>query len=240
MVTPQQYRLVIQKLPPLMKQVLRNESMTATNMVMEDVFKLKPAQGDAMMVIIQDLIAREITPAQIRGRVDLDLKLPPNVAAAFTRELLGRVVLPMEWYVGNVEGLIRELGGQPEEYLRQAQEFFPEVYAHTPTARPVTPSAPAITPNPTPEVQPILANLEERLTTFKGRAEILLRLTALSQHVEAVAAKKLIDQKRSQELIQALDALSYAVNTQDLNPLEVQAVKRRLTKVVNDIGQLPA
>jgi homoserine acetyltransferase len=43
-----------------------------------------------------------------------------------------------------------------------------------------------------------------------------------------------------QKIMQQLDAISYAVNTQDLNQFEVQTIKRRLTKVLAQIEKLTA
>ncbi len=227
-----------------MQRLLDHEENTQINMAIETKNGLSKEQGDRMMSVIRKIILKTIAPAGLVATIKKDISLGEDQAKKLGLDLLGRRFLPMQWYIGNVEGLIRGLGGHVEEYLAEAKKLYPEVYQASSVAT-VTPTVavPAAVTPAQPAVQPsasssLLDNLEERLTTFKGRAEVLLRMTALSQRIETAVNAKAIDEQRGQALLQALDALSYAVNTQDLNPLEVQAIKRRLAKVVAETENL--
>lgn len=81
-----------------------------------------------------------------------------------------------------------------------------------------------------------LRDIGDKLTTSRGRAEVLLRLTALSQQIETQGKSGALPEAKTTELLHGLDALSYAVNTQDLNPLEIAAVQRRLKAILDQVG----
>ncbi len=83
----------------------------------------------------------------------------------------------------------------------------------------------------------ILQDIEEKLATPKGRAGVLLHLVSLSQQIEDAEKDGTITAEQSSQLLHGLDALSYAVNTQDLNPLEIAAIKRRLKNIMAQIGR---
>jgi hypothetical protein len=163
--------------------------------------------------------------------------MEPATAKKFTIDFLGKICLPMQWYIGNVEGLIKELGGNVANYIDEAQRIFPEVYEiKTAPPQPTIASVQPILANE----PPILHNLEEKLTTNKGRAGILLHLTNLSLQIEQRVAAKNLTVEAGQELIHGLDSLSYAVNTKDLNPLEIAAIKRKILSVLIKLGHLSA
>lgn len=227
-----------------MKSIIDREESVVVNIDIEKNNGLTREQGDKMMGVIRKVILQIIRPDELVATIQKDIGLDEAAAEKLALDLLGRRFLAMEFYLGGIRPLIQQLGGNVDQYLAEAKKRYPEVYqaAPAPTAAPVAPAPSAVVATK-PTAQPsasssLLDGLEERLTTFRGRAEVLLRMTALSQQVETAINAKVIDDSRGQALLQALDALSYAVNTQDLNPLEVQAIKRRLAKVVAETESL--
>lgn len=246
MPTPATARSLFAQLPALMKQLLLHEENTDINIEIKKANNLTPEQGEKMMQIIRKIIFITITPRELVDVIQREVGLDNGRARKLALDLLGRRFLPMEWYIGNVERLIRDLGGKVEDYLATAKKIYPEVYEPHPTSslaanQPAASATETISPmSPSAqEISPYLANLEDRLTNFKGRAEVLLRLTGLSQQIDEAIKTKQVSTEHGQELLRILDTLSYAVNTQDLNPLEIQAIKRRLTKVVTEVSGWP-
>lgn len=244
MISNAAYLQAIATLPPLMQKVVDNPNLVTAAETLEETHRLNGTQAKFMIELEASIIAKEFPPSAVSQQVKQGMNFDDDRAKSFSRDFLGLICLPMQWYIGNVEDLIRQLGGNVDQYLAEAKKRYPEVYqaAPAPTAAPVAPAPSAVVATK-PTAQPsasssLLDGLEERLTTFRGRAEVLLRMTALSQQVETAINAKVIDDSRGQALLQALDALSYAVNTQDLNPLEVQAIKRRLAKVVAETESL--
>ncbi|MEK7637092.1 MAG: hypothetical protein AAB402_01715 [Patescibacteria group bacterium] len=222
-------------LPDLLKDILAEDVSVDINMEIGKKYGINSKQIGVFVKVIRKVIFKTITPAELVATIKKDLGLDETKAKGMALDLLGRKFLPMQWYVGNVEGLIKELGGNLEKYVAEAKKNYPEVYA--PQAK--TETAPAKEPaaaKDTGEEPSILRQIEERLTSTKGRAEVLLRLTALSQQIEEAVKAQRLDEAAGEELLHSLDALSYAVNTKDLNPLEVAAIKRRLKNVVLKLG----
>jgi hypothetical protein len=60
-------------------------------------------------------------------------------------------------------------------------------------------------------------------------------MSALSQQIEQAGQQQRLSEKETEELLHNLDALSYAVNTKDLNPLEIAAIKRRMKSIVSKL-----
>lgn len=227
-------------LSTLMKSVIDREESVTINIDIEKKNNLTHDQGDKMMSVIRKVILQTIRPNELVATIQKEIGLDEARAKKLALDLLGRRFLPMEFYLGSIRPLIQQLGGNVEQYLAEAKKLYPEVYA-APVLAPTAPE-PAAAPSTQPETtsHPILSNFDQRLTSFQGRAEILLRLTGLSAQVEdAIKAKKL-SIPDGQQFMQQLDAVSYAINTQDLNPLEVQSIKRRLTKLLakfESVGQ---
>lgn len=85
----------------------------------------------------------------------------------------------------------------------------------------------------------ILKDFDQRLESFAGRAEILLRLTGLGTDIEDGVKAGKIQAEAGEQQIATLDSISSAINSRDLNPFEVNALHRRLTRLVDDLqGQL--
>lgn len=221
-------------LPPLMQQVLDHEENIDVNMAVENDNGLSRQQGDAMMGVIRKIILKIIAPAALVETIKRDVGLADERAKKLALDLLGRRFLAMQWYIGNVEGLIEQLGGRVEPYLTEAKRRYPEVFA--PSEKTLAAAEPAAEPS-TPD-DGLLRDFDRRITTAGGRAEILFRLTALGARLDALMADGALSQSDGESLMKQLDAVSYAVNTQDLNPFEVQSIKRRLTRLMRQIHAL--
>lgn len=211
-------------LPALMKTIIDKDISAEMNMTIEQANGLTPTQGDRMMGVIRKVILKTIGPEQLVETIKRDVNLDDERAKKLALDLLMKRFLPMEWYIGKVQPLIQQLGGNIAESLAEARQRYPEVYSPKPTAA-----------GPTAEVSqdhPILKNFDERATTLKGQADILLRLTGLSSQIEAAVAAGRLTQPDGERLMQDLDAVSYAVNTQDLNPFEINSIKRKIRKII--------
>lgn len=219
-------------LPDLMKSILTHDVNTDINIEIKNAAGLTNDQRDVMMGIIRKIILKTINPSQLLAAIQNDIKLAPPKAKKLALDLLGRRFLPMQFYVGNVEGLIKELGGDLEKYQAEARKNYPEVY--DPNFGKTTAEEPASEDLESGiKIEPsILHSIDERLQTNGGRAEVLLRLTGVSEEIEGAMKSGKITQDEGQKILHSLDALSYAVNTQDLNPLEVAAIKRKLKSVL--------
>lgn len=254
---------ILPKLPNLMQQILLHDEVADTNSAIIEQHQLNEDQAVAMIGVIRKVILQTIQPAELVSALVHDLGISAEQARPLALDLLGRRFMPMEWYLGGVSEEIRRLGGDPIAFEAEAKRIYPEVYSpqhldqvalqrtaaqlaedlpspynddgserdlRTDEALTETASEQTSVAEPT-----ILHHIDERLTSTKGRAEILLRMTALSQQVEQAAKTGALNDKESQDLLHTLDSLSYAVNTQDLNPLEINAIKRRLKSVVSKI-----
>lgn len=220
---PKLFLAAIRQLPPLMWRVINNQAMIDNASGLGEQYQLTPKQQDLMMAIERNVIIQYLPVARIQEEIG-KIGLPAEQAKNLTRDFLGRIVLPMEWHVGNVQTMIQNLGGRVDEYLADARQQFPEVYAPQ-FDQPVA-NQPLIEHS-------ILQNFEDKIATPRGRADLLLRLTGLAGRIDELMKAETINQAEGEELMRHLDTLSFAVNTQDLNPLEVQSLKRRLRKVLS-------
>lgn len=238
--TPQTAINPFRNLPELMKQILLHEENTEINQEIMDQNGLSIKQNTLMMALIRKVILQEVPPQKVLDVVKKDLGLDDSGAKKLTLDLLGRRFLPMQWYIGNVETEITKLGGDVAKYEAEARKNYPEVYAPKVVEQPeedVQPTVKESTSIKDELDQPaILHNLEEKLNSNKGRAGVLLHLTNLSIQIEERVAKKTITPEAGQEMIHSLDSLSYAVNTKDLNPLEIAAIKRKIHSVLKKLG----
>lgn len=225
--------LAFGKLPDLMKSVIDHEENSEINSAIESKNKLTADQGDAMMGVIRSIILQTIRPDELVSVIQRDVKLDEPQAKKLALDLLGERFLPMEFYLGPVRPLIEQLGGNVNEYLVQARQRYPEVYA--PKSETPKPSEGETGAEPQ-----LLQNFNEKVETPRGRADILLRLTGLAGQVDELMKAEKLPQADGEALLRDLDTLSYAVNTKDLNPLEVQSLKRRLRKVLGSISEITA
>jgi hypothetical protein len=134
---------------------------------------------------------------------------------------------------------LEKLGGNAAAYTEIIAPLYPEVFGPVQaeesrdTSTPQSATKRVLT---SVETEPsMLHNIDDRLTSTKGRAEILLRMSALSQQIEQAGQQQRLSEKETEELLHNLDALSYAVNTKDLNPLEIAAIKRRMKSIVSKL-----
>ncbi len=222
------------QLPPLMFTIISKERSAEINMEVESQHHLTEQQGDGMMQMIKNIITKKVIPGQLLEKLKQEIGLKQEASKALALDLLGRRFLPMQWYIGNVEGLIKDLGGEVEKYVAEARKNYPEVYA------PEAKTSPALTQTQTAiktsDDLGIFHDIDETLTSTKGRAGLLLKLTGLSQEIEVAAKQGKFNETEGAELLRGLDALSYAVNTKDLNPLEIVAIKRKLKSILAKVN----
>lgn len=233
------------QLPALLKKVLEHEENIDINIDICRSMQLNDDQSTALMGVIRKVIFKTIRPEEVVAALKKDLELGEQQAKKLALDLLGRRFLVMQWYIGNVEAEIAKLGGDVVKYDAEARKLYPEVYEpHAQDQEHVqeveqheeTPAIETPSTSETGEQEPtILRAIDDRLTTNKGRAEILLRMTALSQQIETAGKSGALNETQTGELLHGLDALSYAVNTQDLNPLEIAAIKRRLKSILSKV-----
>ncbi len=222
----------IRQLPPLMKTILANPALVDNSIALGEQYHLEPWQETQLMAIERGVIIQRIPVVNIPNEIR-KLGLGPDETTKLTLDFLGRIILPMEWHVGGVQMLIKQLGGRVEEYLYNGRQQFPEVYAPK-TETPVVAGADS------KKNHPLLQNFEDKVDTSRGRADLLLRLTGLAGQVDELMKTEKLSQADGEEVLRNLDTLSYAVNTQDLNPLEVQSLKRRLRKVLGRLAEMSA
>lgn len=230
----------IGRLPKLMKVFVDSEKTIDLAIALVDAYGLNGLQNKAMIYLEGEIIVKHLRPADVLNFVRQHIFADENQAKKFTTDFLGQLCLPMQWYIGNVEGIIKELGGDVEKYIAEAQKNYPEVYAPNAQQKSTetdTSTAASKIETSTDEHEPvILQDIGEKLGTSKGRAGVLLHLVALSQKIETAGKSGQLSEKETGELLHSLDALSYAVNTQDLNPLEIAAIKRRLKNILVKVG----
>lgn len=234
----------ISQVPSLLKALIDKDITTDAAISLADAYRLDGARNKAMIFLEGEVIVKHISPSEVLPFVRQHIIADDTQAKKFSFDFLGKICLPMQWYIGNVEGLITELGGDVEKYTAEAQKNYPEVYA--PDAQKSASVSVAETPAiasgtsatlATEEEPAIVRDIGEKLSSSKGRAGVLLHLVALSQKIEQAGTNGKLNAKETGELLHSLDALSYAVNTQDLNPLEIAAIKRRLKNILAKVGE---
>lgn len=242
MITAAAFYALYEKLPDLMHRVLNHREIPARNIELGAKYKLTPAQQRLLVLNESAMIIQDYPPRQLTDHLRIELKLDDAKARALAADVLGYIFLPMEWFLGKIQPLIKDLGGDVDHYLAAAKKTWPEVYAG-PGAPPVPPAKPTLTISPE-EMEaimakhPIMEDFDSRVGSFKGRAEVLLRLTGLSVEVEEAVKSNKITQEQGEQLLRQLDALSYAVNTKDLNALEVEALRRGIKKVLRVLAKV--
>lgn len=241
-VTREQYTTVLRQLPPLMKVVLSKEALIDGITTIEQKFHLNGEQLAKLMAIERSVIAKVTAPAAVVGEIESALAKPTSEAKEIARDWLGLIALPMEWYIGAVQPLVQELGGDVAAYLSEAKKNFPEVYDpnfQVDQTKQAETELKASTEADN-DANPIFHEFEVRLSSFRGRAEILLRLTGLGTRIEQGVQAGAITQADGEELIRQLDAVSSFINTQELNPFEIQAVKRKIKRVLERLQEVAA
>ena len=213
-------------LPELLKSVLSHEENTDINLEIQSAHKLTPAQRQGMMKIIQGVILKNIVPANLVKSIQTELQLDVDQATSLARDLLSRRFLAMEWYIGPVQPLIEQLGGDVQTALRDIQRRYPELFPET---------SGVLDENVFTDSYHLLANFNEWIGTTEGKEEILLRLTNVSMQMEEAIKDGRIPEAEGQKLMADLDAVSYAVNTQDLNHFETHSMRRQIEKFLEAI-----
>ncbi len=244
MVSPKAYYKLYLEFPPLLKEVLAHRELSDINIALSKQYKLSDDQQRKMVRLEASLVAQEFTPEQLQTQIQNELHTDTDHAKNLTREILSRIMLPMEWYLGDIQSTIKNLGGDPVAALAEAQKNFPEVYAPQPEPNAAAAAATADSIEPSvafdEDAHPLLRDFDTKAATLRGKADILLRLTGLSSQVEAAMKSGELLQPDGERLMQDLDAVSYAVNTQDLNPFELNALKRKIRRILKQTDQLPA
>lgn len=215
-------------LPPLMKEILYREDVSELNIAIFAVHKLTEEQQKNAMGVIRKILLKTVEPKDLVQTLEHDLGLDAPAAVSLAIDLLGQRFLPMEFYLGPIAPLIRQLGGDPAPFLAAAQKRYPVVYS--PQTAEQHQQAIVAAEND------LLKNFEDRLNDFKGRAEILLRLTGMSATVEDRMKANQLSRDEGESLLADLEEVAAAVDTRDLSHLERQRLRRKLTRVVEAVG----
>ncbi len=218
----------VRALPPLMKTIINNDALGDALGELEDKYLLSGEQAKALLLIESSIIGQEYAPDQVYVHIKELLKLSDPIAQQLTVDFLGKIVMPMQWFVGNVEQIIRGFGGDPSSFAHDMQRRFPELSA--------SPSGTDGSVQQT-TAEKILDHFAEHLETFPGRAEILLRLTGLSATVEALVGRQHMSHEEGERALAELESISAAINTRDLNAFEVQSVQRRVKRIVDAVSE---
>lgn len=226
MLTAETYYKFYANFPPLLRQVLSSRALVEILMDIGKQYHLTKPEQKVMVLLVDEIVIQQEQPKNLVERIQHDMGLEEDKAQNVAKDLLGRVFLPMEWYLGSIEPLLHELGGNVGEYTAEARQRFPEVYA--PVQQPPEQQAEAA-------LHPLLENFEDKVSTLRGKADILLRLTGLSTDVEDLMHNNQLSQEEGERMMRDLEAVSYAVNTQDLNPFEVSSIKRKIKKVLDHL-----
>lgn len=219
-------------LPDLIQKILVHEENTDANIEIQEKHALSGEQGNAMMKIIREVILKTLAPQDLVSALQSQLHLDSNTATSMARDLLALRFLPMEWYIGPVQPILHQLGGDVDAALERAAKIYPEVYA---PAQPVEGDQPLLAPSAPEDTYHLLNEFDTWIETPKGKAEILLRLTNLSIRVENASRDGRIPEAEGQKLLGDLDAVSYAINTQDLSSFETHTLRRQVEKFLTAI-----
>ena len=215
-------------LPPLMKAIVYRDDVSDLNGEIIKLHHLTQTQQKQLMSVLRKVILKVIEPQDLVQTIEHDLGLAAPAAVSLAIDLLGKRFLSMEFYLGPIAPLIRQLGGNPAPFLLEAQQRYPEVYDPAKTAT----SGAA----PSSAGSEILKNFDERLEDFKGRAEILLRLTGLSSTIEDRMKADQLPHDQGEGLLADLEEAASTVDTRDLSHLERQRLRRKLARVVEAVG----
>ncbi len=211
MIDAKTYLGVLKRLPPFMRALLGNEELTQMNLELEEQHRLSTEQGDAMMGIIRSVVAKETSPHHVLVRVKAELNLPDDRANGLTRDILGRVLLPMERYLGGVHVALKNLGGSVDEYLALAKGRFPEVYGLIPIAPKPEPEEGPVT-TPAAGLGPARAPLERAAefddeSLYAAQENILQRVGANADELVAILKEASAARDR-QTVVACLELLS--------------------------------
>lgn len=233
-------------LPPMMQSVLSHEENGELTLQIAQDHELSLTQRKALVKIVQFVILQQLRPQDVPERVEKDLALGRETAKKVACDLLGWRFLPMEWYIGPVQPVIQNLGGNPETYLSELRSIYPEVFQGAP-----------LFPEPKPDPEdpltaweasldttkatqttesPLLEDFLERLGSESGRAEILLRLTGASSGIESKMETGAMSREVGEGLLERLETIATAIETRDMNPLEMQSLRRRAQRLVEQLN----
>jgi hypothetical protein len=242
----------------MMQSVLSHEENGELTLRVADDHDLSRDQRKALVHIVQFVILQQVRPQDVPERVEKDLQLGRQEARQVACDLLGWRFLPMEWYIGPVQPVIRNLGGDPEHYLAELREIYPEVFLGAPLFPEPKPdpedpmtaynekiaAADQQQAEAAPEMSTrseefgILDEFLERLGSESGRAEILLRLTGLSSTLEERMDAGAITREVGEGFLERLESIANAIETRDMNPLEMQSLRRRMQRILEDLTTL--
>ena len=244
---PSQFLRAIPTLPPMMRSVLSHEENAELTLQVSDDHGLTREQRKKMVDIVQLVILQQVRPQDVPEHIEKDLSLGRETAKKVACDLQGRRFLPMEWYIGPVQPVIKNLGGDPEMYLSKLRDIYPEVFLGAPLfpePKP-DPEDPLTEWNSSVDRQSassteengLLENFLEPLGTESGRAEILLRLTGVSSVVEGKMDDGSMTREAGEGMLERLEAIATAIETRDMNPLEMQSLRRRTQRLIEQMAQ---
>lgn len=126
MMTLDGYIQKLKQLPPLMLKIVSSNTLTDAAIALDERHHLNGKQSRALSEIQVSLIGQEYAPMDVFNHVKNDLQLNEVGAKEVTIDFLGTLVLPVQWFVGNVEHIIQQLGGDPAPFVAAAKQNFPK------------------------------------------------------------------------------------------------------------------
>lgn len=194
------------------------------NLQLKEKHGLTDVQMQALFLILWSVAYKDIAPAEVLNRVQTDARLDPAKAKSVTANFLSWRVLPFEWHVGPVQPAITAAGGNAVSALAEARKNYPEAYDPNFTLD-----------QPRFDFPDLPEKFDEWMKDEPGRNEILLRLTNLAAQLSKAISFEEISEADGQAMIKTLDDISAAINTKELNALEIAAYKRKLSSLIDEI-----
>jgi hypothetical protein len=119
-----------QALPLAVKDFLLDEKSSEANLKVVEKFKLSPAEEDLFFDLTDRVIYKEIKLEDFFAEVKKSFKFDEKKAKDFALEILGNIFLPIDSYLGDVQGEIKKMGATAGEFVVEkieAEELTPEI-----------------------------------------------------------------------------------------------------------------
>lgn len=119
-----------QTLPQAARDFLLSEQSSEANVKIVEKFKLSPEEEDLFFEITDKVIYKELKLENFLAEVKKFFKFNKEVIKKLSLEILGTIFLPIESYLGDVQGEIKKIGGAPGSFAVkriETEEITPEI-----------------------------------------------------------------------------------------------------------------
>lgn len=114
--TPKDTLSKLQELPQAVQDFILSPERSKINAEIVKKFKLTPEQEDLFFEITDKVIFKEIQLENFFAEVEKKIGLEPKKSKELSLEILGNIFLPLDSFLGNVQSVIKKLGGDPNEF----------------------------------------------------------------------------------------------------------------------------